>query len=345
MNGARSLAPTSSGSAPAPWLSLVLPCYNESAVIEETYRRVTAVCHKIGRPYEIIVINDGSSDETWPKLLRLAASDPQLVAVNLSRNHGHQLALSAGLHFTRGERILIMDADLQDPPELLPDMLRQMEAGADVVYAQRRTRSGDAPLKRLFCALYYRLLRWLAGTHIPLDTGDFRLISRRVRDVIVGMPECQRFIRGMVSWVGFRQEPILYDRDARFAGESKYPFHKLLALAIDGILSSSCKPLKFALPLGAAALLASLAFGLYALLSHFLNSKTPQGWTSLLCAIAFFGGLQLIVLGVLGEYIGRIHEQSRGRPIFMVDAVVCCSGEHRPKSADEGLSEAGPNVD
>lgn len=315
--------------AAAPWLSVVLPCYNESEVILETHRRVTAVCQATGRPYELIVVNDGSGDDTLAKLAQLAKSDPQLVVVNLSRNHGHQAALSAGLHFTRGERILIMDADLQDPPELLPEMLKQMDGGADVVYAQRRTRFGDAPLKRFFCAVYYRLLRWLADTHIPLDTGDFRLISRRVRDLIVAMPERQRFIRGMVSWVGFRQEPILYDRDARFAGQTKYPFSKLFSLAVDGILSSTCKPLRFALPVGIAAITVSFIFGAYALFSWIFVSRTPQGWASLLSAVALFGGFQLVVLGILGEYLGRIYEQTRGRPMFLVESVIR-SGEEPP---------------
>ncbi len=311
---------------------MVLPCYNESEVIVETHRRVTAVCQSIGRPYELICVNDGSTDNTRAKLAVISQSDPQLVVVNLSRNHGHQAALSAGLHFTRGERIMIMDADLQDPPELLPEMLQKMEQGADVVYAQRRTRFGDGLLKRLFCAVYYRLLHWLADTHIPLDTGDFRLISRRVRDLIVAMPERQRFIRGMVSWVGFRQEPILYDRDARFAGETKYPFRKLLALALDGIFSSTCKPLRFALPVGLAAISLSLIFGIYAVVSWLFVSRTPQGWPSLMAAIAFFGGTQLIVLGILGEYLGRVFEQTRGRPLFMVDSVIRSSDESPPAS-------------
>lgn len=311
---------------------MVLPCYNESEVIVETHRRVTAVCQSIGRPYELICVNDGSADNTRAKLAVLSQSDPQLVVVNLSRNHGHQAALSAGLHFTRGERIMIMDADLQDPPELLPEMLQKMEQGADVVYAQRRTRFGDGLLKRVFCAVYYRLLHWLADTHIPLDTGDFRLISRRVRDLIVAMPERQRFIRGMVSWVGFRQEPILYDRDARFAGETKYPFRKLLALALDGIFSSTCKPLRFALPVGVAAISLSLIFGVYAVVSWLFVSRTPQGWPSLMAAIAFFGGTQLIVLGILGEYLGRVFEQTRGRPLFMVDSVIRSSDEPPPTS-------------
>jgi dolichol-phosphate mannosyltransferase len=313
-----------------PWLSVVLPCYNEGEVIAETHRRVTAVCRATGRPYELIVVNDGSTDNTRSKLMELSRGDPQLVIVNLSRNHGHQAALSAGLHFTRGGRILIMDADLQDPPELLPEMLRKLEDGADVVYAQRRSRFGDAPLKRFFCAVYYRLLHWLADTHIPLDTGDFRLISRRVRDLIVAMPERQRFIRGMVSWVGFRQEPIMYDRDARFAGQTKYPFRKLVALAVDGILSSSCKPLRFALPIGVVAMSVSLVFGIYAVISWLFVSRTPQGWASLMSAVAFFGGSQLVVLGILGEYLGRIYEQARGRPLFLVESVFRSTEEVPP---------------
>jgi polyisoprenyl-phosphate glycosyltransferase len=310
-----------------PWLSVVLPCYNEAEVIAETHRRVSAVCAATGKSYELIVVNDGSTDATLARLKQLAKTDPHLVVINLSRNHGHQAALSAGLHFTRGSRILIMDADLQDPPELLPDMMQKMDQGADVVYAQRRTRFGDAPLKRFFCAVYYRLLHWLADTHIPLDTGDFRLISGRVRDLIVTMPERQRFIRGMVSWVGFRQEPILYDRDARFAGETKYPFSKLVALAVDGILSSSAKPLRFALPVGLAAISLSVVFGVYALVSLLFVSKTPQGWASTMAAIAFFGGFQLVVLGILGEYLGRIHEQTRGRPMFLVESVIRATDE------------------
>jgi polyisoprenyl-phosphate glycosyltransferase len=305
-----------------PYLSVVLPCYNESQVIRETHRRLAAVCRGLGRAYEIIVVNDGSKDTTWAQLLELAKEDRHLVAVNLSRNHGHQLALSAGLHFARGERILIMDADLQDPPELLPEMLRKMDEGVDVVYAQRRSRPGDAPLKRFFCAVFYRLLDRLADSRIPLDTGDFRLISRRVCDLILAMPERHRFIRGMVSWVGYRQEAILYDRDARFAGETQYPFHKLVALAVDGIISSSLKPLAFATVIGSIAASIGLLLLAYAVYSWLFVGRTPQGWASLLITVVLMGGLQLMVLGIMGEYLGRIHEQTRGRPIFLVDAVV-----------------------
>jgi glycosyltransferase involved in cell wall biosynthesis len=307
---------------PVPDLSVVLPCYNESKVIAETHRRVTAVCRAAVHSYEILIVNDGSTDGSWAELLRLAKEDPSLVAVNLSRNHGHQLAVSAGLHCCRGDRVLIMDADLQDPPELLPEMLRKMDEGADVVYAQRRSRPGDAPMKRLFCALFYRLLERLADTHIPLDTGDFRLISRRLCDLIVSMPERHRFIRGMVSWAGYQQVAVLYDRDARFAGETKYPLRKLVALAVDGIISSSLKPLAFATFIGLIAASVGLLLLLYALYSWLFVGRTPAGWASLLITVVFMGGLQLVVLGVMGEYLGRIHEQTRGRPMFLIDKVV-----------------------
>ena len=305
-----------------PKVSVVLPAFNEAEVIRETHRRVTAVCVALKFSYELIIVNDGSSDGTWDILRALSEADPALVAVNLSRNHGHQMALSAGLSFATGERVMIMDADLQDPPELLPEMMARMDQGIDVVYAQRRTRPGDAPLKRLFCAVYYRLLKRVADVHMPLDTGDFRLISRRVCDIVVAMPERQRYIRGMVSWVGFRQEPIHYDRDARFAGETKYPFSKLVRLAVDGIISSTLKPLGFAILVGGLALALSVLMATYALGSWLLVGRTPQGWTSLFLTVVFLGGVQLLVLGILGEYLGRIYEQSQARPPFVVDQVI-----------------------
>jgi glycosyltransferase involved in cell wall biosynthesis len=314
--------PSCGTASPAPQLSVVIPCYNEHAVVRETYHRVKAVCIGTGLAHEIVLVNDGSSDGTWQILEDLSSSDPAVVAVSLSRNHGHQLALSAGLWACSGDRVLIMDADLQDPPELLPDMLKVMDDGADVVYAQRRSRPGDAPVKRAMCAIYYRLLKMVSDRPIPIDTGDFRLVSRRVCDLIVSMPERQRYIRGMVSWVGFRQEPILYDRDARAAGETKYPLRKLVALAINGIISSSVKPLAFAAVLGVLALLLGTLLTAYALVSWIANGDTPQGWTSLMVVVVFMGGTQLLMLGIIGEYIGRLFEQSRGRPAFMIDRIV-----------------------
>jgi dolichol-phosphate mannosyltransferase len=311
---------------PAPQLSVVIPCFNEQEVIRETYRRVKVTCERTGLSHEIVLVNDGSRDGTWEILEQLTAEDPCVVAVNLSRNHGHQLALSAGLWVCLGQRVLIMDADLQDPPELLPDMLRKMDEGADVVYAQRRSRPGDAPAKRVMCAAYYRILKMISERPIPIDTGDFRLISRRVCDIIVRMPERQRYIRGMVSWVGFRQEPILYDRDARAAGVTKYPLRKLIALALNGVVSSSVKPLLIAAVLGVVALGLGLLLTGYALISWVANGSTPQGWTSLMVVVVFMGGTQLLMLGVIGECIGRLFEQSRGRPAFMVERIVRSAG-------------------
>ena len=305
-----------------PYVSFVLPCYNEGAVLPETYRRVKAVGEALGRPYEIVLVNDGSSDDTLAQMETLVRADTAVVAVDLSRNHGHQLALSAGLQFCAGERVLIMDADLQDPPELLPQMLVLMDEGADVVYAQRRSRPGDEPMKRLACAIFYRLLGRLSDTPIPLDTGDFRLISRRVLELILEMPERHRFIRGMVSWVGFRQVPFLYDRDARFAGETKYPFTRLLKLALDGIAASSTRPLALASYAGLLFAGASLVLIVYALYSWLFVGKTPQGWASLMIAVTLLGSVQLFVLGILGQYLGRMHEQLRGRPLFVVKNVL-----------------------
>lgn len=312
----------SSRSEPRPYLTFLLPCYNESAVLTETYRRVRAVADALGKPSEIVLVNDGSTDNTLAQMLQLAQRDPALVIVNLSRNHGHQLALSAGLHYCRGEHILILDADLQEPPELLPQMLAAMaQEQADVVYAQRRTRSGDAWPKRVACAIFYRLLSRLSERPIPLDSGDFRLISRRVLDLLLQMPERHRFIRGMVSWVGFRQVAFPYDRDKRFAGKTKYPFRRLLGLALDGVVASSTRPL--ALASYAGLLFASAGFVLivYAIYSWLKVGKTPQGWTSLMIVVTVLGSVQLFVLGIIGHYLGRIHEQTRGRPLFMVEGV------------------------
>lgn len=318
------MKPTSvtGGSGERPFLTFLLPCFNESAVLPETYRRVKAVADALAKRCEIVLVNDGSTDDTLAQMLQLAQRDPSLVIVNLSRNHGHQLALSAGLHYCSGERVLILDADLQDPPELLPQMLTVMEEqGADVVYAQRRSRSGDAWPKRLACAVFYRVLSRLSETPIPLDSGDFRLISRRVLELLLQMPERHRFIRGMVSWVGFRQVPFAYDRDKRFAGTTKYPFGRLLRLALDGVVASSTRPLALASYAGLLFASAGVVLIAYALYSWWKVGRTPQGWTSLMIVITILGSVQLFVLGILGQYLGRIHEQTRARPLFMVEGV------------------------
>ncbi|MGC9196266.1 MAG: glycosyltransferase family 2 protein [Syntrophobacteraceae bacterium] len=304
-----------------PYVSFLLPCYNEAQVLSETYRRVKAVADSLGKTYEIVFVNDGSTDATLDRLLELSREDSSLTVVELSRNHGHQLALSAGLHYCGGDRVLIMDADLQDPPELLPGMLALMDEGADVVYAQRRSRPGDSIPKRIACSLFYRFLGKLTEVPIPVDTGDFRLISRRVVEIILQMPERQRFIRGMVSWVGFRQVPILYDRDGRFAGTTKYPFWRLMKLALDGIVASSVRPLALASWAGLAFAACSLVLLVYILWSWLFVGKTPQGWASLMMIVTVMGSIQLFVLGIIGQYLGRMHEQVRARPIFIVREV------------------------
>jgi dolichol-phosphate mannosyltransferase len=290
-------------------------------VLPEFYRQVAAVCRSVGEPYEIVLVNDGSGDRTWQLIRGFAESDDHVVGINLSRNHGHQLALTAGLTYARGQRILIIDADLQDPPGLLPVMLRKVDEGADVVYGQRRSREGETTFKLVTARLFYWLINKLAETKIPPDTGDFRLLTRQVLDVLLRMPEHHRFTRGMISWAGFHQVPLLYDRDPRFAGTTKYPMKKMVRFAVDAITGLSSKPLKFATWMGLCGSLLGLGLLGYALISWSLG-LTVSGWTSLIAAIALFGSCQLIVLGILGEYLARMYTQIQGRPLFVVKDVV-----------------------
>ena len=304
------------------YLSVVIPCYNEEESLRELHRRVKAACDAVSvASYEIVLVNDGSKDKTLAVMQELVAADRNLVVIDLSRNHGHQLALTAGLSQARGDYIFVLDADLQDPPELLAPMLERARAGADVVYGKREARQGETWFK-LFCAdLFYRLLSWLSDIPIPRDVGDFRLMSRRVLDQFLAMPEQHRFVRGMISWVGFTQEAFPYTRDARYAGVTKYPFYKLLQFAFDAISSFSIRPLRvsllFAL-LGAA--LAGL-LGLGAIYSFFYYRPTA-GWASLASIVTFFASLQLICIGVIGEYIGRTYIQVKNRPLFIIRQVI-----------------------
>ena len=304
-----------------PELSVVVPCFNEGPVLRALVKRLTRACNSSANNYDIILVNDGSTDSTWAILEDMVRSDARIVAVNLSRNHGHQLALSAGLSLARGQRVLIIDADLQDPPELLPDMLRLMEAGADVVYGRRRRREGEGPIKRLTATLFYRLLGALADVPIPRDTGDFRLISRRALDVLLAMPERHRFLRGMVCWIGLRQEPIYYDRHARTAGVTKYPLRKMIRLACDAITSFSVRPLAVASWVGIASGLCSTLILMYSLVS-WLGGRVVTGWTSVMATVTLLGAIQLIVLGIMGEYLGRLYEQSKQRPLFVIERVI-----------------------
>ncbi len=289
----------------SPRLSIVAPCYNEEAGLEEFYRRMTAAAQETaGSDYEFVLLNDGSSDRTWAIMADLVRRDPRVVAVNLSRRHGHQLAITAGLYTCRGERILTIDADLQDPPELLPEMWRLMDrAEADVVYGLRRQREGETMLKRGTAALFYRLM------------------TRRVLDILNSMPEQHRFIRGMVSWIGLRQVPLPYDRAARHSGASNYPLAKMIGLAFDALTSFSIMPLRLASYLGLALGCLSLLMLGYTLGSWALG-HVVEGWTSLLTVVLILGSTQLILFGLLGEYVGRLYLETKRRPLFVIDQVL-----------------------
>lgn len=302
-------------------LSIVIPVYNEEAGLAALVERVTGAAEAIfADRYELILVNDGSKDESWAAICAHADRDPRIVAINLSRNHGHQLALTAGLHHVRGALVFVLDADLQDPPELLGPMLERLRQGYDVVYGQRVKRHGETAFKRGTASLFYRMLGSLVDTHIPRDTGDFRLMTRRVADQLNAMPERYRFIRGMVSHVGFNQVAFPYERDARFAGETNYPLRKMVALAIDAVTSFSTVPLRFASHLGMLFGLAGLV-SLIGIVWVWLQGGTVQGWASLAALTLIMGSVQLLVLGVFGEYLGRMYMEAKRRPLFIVSEV------------------------
>lgn len=310
-------------------LSVVAPCFNEEEGLSEFCRRTTLACAAaVGQAYEIVLINDGSRDRTWEVMTRLAANDQHVVAINLSRNYGHQIALTAGLEAARGSRILIIDADLQDPPELLAEMMTAMDDGADVVYGQRRKREGETFFKSCTAAMFYRLLRRLVDIEIPLDAGDFRLMSRRALDILNAMPEQFRFIRGMVSWIGLKQVPLLYDRAARFAGETGYPLSRMIRFACDAITGFSIMPLRIASYLGIAMGCLSVALIGYTILSWALGSAIA-GWTSLTSIVLIIGSTQLLVLGMFGEYLGRMYIETKRRPLYVVDSAIGLTAEMR----------------
>lgn len=301
-------------------LSVVIPCYNEEEVLAELLRRVNGVCAALPMEYEIILIDDGSKDRTWEMLVEAASKDSHLKVIRLSRNHGHQLALTCGLDQSAGDVVLVIDADLQDPPELLPEMLQKWQEGYDVVYGKRIRRDGEGVLKRFLAYSFYRVINRLTKMEIPEDTGDFRLLDQRVVETLRELRERHRFIRGMVTWVGFRQVPLLYERPPRFAGETKYPIRKSLRLAIDAITSFSTVPLKLASVLGFG--ISAFAF-LYIIVVIVLKilGVNFSGYTSIMASILLLGGVQLIVLGIIGEYVGRIFEQGQNRPLYLVDTI------------------------
>jgi len=302
-------------------VSLVIPAYCEEQVIEECYKRVkSVVCSLSGYDHELIFVDDGSTDNTLLLLRDLATRDEKLKILTLSRNFGHQLAITSGLDRAGGDAVVVMDADLQDPPELIPKMLEKWEEGYKVVYAKRIARKEEGRFKRWSASLFYWLLNKIADVEIQRNTGDFRLIDERVVREIRKIREKNRFVRGLFSWVGFRQVGIEYEREERFAGKTKYPFRKMLKFALDGILSFSNKPLKVALNLGFVSTLFGIVMIAYVFLGKIFFPKIMvPGWTSLLIAVVFFGGVQLLTIGVIGEYISRIYDETKGRPLYIVE--------------------------
>ncbi|GAD80499.1 glycosyltransferase family 2 protein [Vibrio ezurae] len=300
-------------------VSIVIPCYNESEVIDVTVEELLSVTNNIANyQFELIFVNDGSADDTEAKLLVHGKAHDNIRVISFSRNFGHQQAVSAGLDVSTGDAVVLIDADLQDPPKLIEDMIAKWEEGFDVVYGTRSSRDGESKFKLMTAKWFYRLLNYLSEVKIPLDTGDFRLMDRQVVDHLIAMPEKSRFIRGMVSWIGFNQTSINYERSARFAGESKYPLTKMLKFGIDGILSFSVKPLKLSIMMGFACSGVAMLMLLYSVYIRLMTDHWESGWASLLVAILFIGGVQLISIGILGEYIARIYNESKDRPLYII---------------------------
>ena len=302
-------------------ISVIVPMYYEEKIVSECYNRLTKVLVNIENyEYEIIFINDGSKDKTLEMLLEIAENDKKAKVISFSRNFGHQAAVTAGLQYVTGDAIVIIDSDLQDPPELIPDMLKLWEDGNDVIYGKRQKRRGESAFKLLTAKLFYKTLNALSETEIPRDTGDFRLVDRRVVDTVNMFPEHNKFLRGLFSWVGYKQIPYEYERKERFAGKTKYPLNKMLKLAGDGILSFSTKPLKLVGLLGICSIIVSILILVYSILSFaFKWNNLTAGWTSIMVTVTFFAGVQLLSIWIMSEYLARIYDESRGRPQYIID--------------------------
>jgi len=301
-------------------LSVVIPVYNEEETLDQLVERLSRALDSIGEPWEVLFVNDGSRDRSGQMLHAFHERDPRLKSITLSRNFGHQVAISCGLDFARGDGVIVMDCDLQDPPEVLPGMVARWREGWDVVYAVRQRRKENV-LKRAAYKGFYWLLHQVSYLDIPLDSGDFSLIDRRVVDLLKSMPERNRFVRGLRTWVGLRQTGYEYARAARYAGESKYSFTKLLRLAFDGLVSYSYVPLRLVSNVGMLVSLSALAYMSYLLVARLFGDRTIQGWTSTVVILLFLGGVQLLSLGIIGEYIGRIFDEVKQRPHYIVSEV------------------------
>jgi polyisoprenyl-phosphate glycosyltransferase len=301
-------------------ISIVVPMYFEEKVVDECYTRLTLVATENNLNYELVFVNDGSTDRTLELLENISQSDPHVKVISFSRNFGHQIAVTAGIDKSKGDAIVIIDSDLQDPPELIPEMIKLWEQGYDVVYGKRKKRDGESWFKLVTAKMFYRFLDKMSTVKIPVDTGDFRLIDRKVVEALKKMPEHNRFLRGMASWVGFKQAPLEYERKERFAGETKYPLKKMIKFALDGIFSFSVKPLKLVEYIGSIAILLALAIVFYSIISPLIGLKIlTLGWTLILALVSLIGGIQLLSIGIVGEYIARIYDESKGRPLYIID--------------------------
>ena len=313
-------------------LSVIVPCKNEEAVLRETHRQLENVLQQLDTDFEILYVDDGSTDSTFDVLREIQGIDNRVRVVQLSRNFGHQNASTAGLEHASGDAVVLIDADLQDPPEVIPLMVKLWRNGFDVAYGRRTERDGETPFKLWTAGAFYRILNRLSAVPIAANTGDFRLMDRKVVNALLRMPERDRFLRGMVSWLGFRQVAVPYRRAPRFAGNTKYPFFKMCRFALDGITSFSALPLKMASWLGFSASAVALALIVYAVGMHALTNKWVTGWTSLFIAVLFMGGAQLICLGIVGEYIGRIYAEIKQRPLYLVQELLGFAAE--PKAVE-----------
>lgn len=331
-----------------PLISLVVPCFNEQEVIGETHRRLAALADaQSGYRFEFLFVDDGSCDNTLSLLRRIVDADPRARAVAFSRNFGHQLAVTAGVDEARGDAVVVLDADLQDPPEVVADMLAKWREGWQVVYGVRAERAGESHFKLWTAHLFYRVLNYLSDTPIPLDAGDFRLMDRVVVDVLRGMPERDRFVRGMVSWVGFRQLALPYRRAARFAGTTKYPLRKMIRFASNGIISFSMRPLKLAMDIGLVCAGLACAGIVWAFAMRIATHNWVPGWTAIIIAVLFLGGIQLVCTGILGEYIGRTYMQSKGRPLYIVSEHIEAASDNARSvvRAERLIAESGRQPD
>ncbi len=301
-------------------ISVVVPAYNEQQVLPEFERRLSAVMESVDLRHEIILVNDGSTDNTLDVMRGLKVGNKSIAILNLSRNFGKEIAMTAGIDHAKGDAIVVIDADLQDSPELIPEMVRLWKEGYDVVYAKRTSRKGETFLKKLTANLFYRLMQRVSHVKMPRNTGDFRLLSRRATDALKELREHHRFMKGLFAWIGYRQKEVEYVRDARYAGETKWNYWRLWNFALEGVTSFTTVPLKLATYVGFSVAVASLGFGVHIILNTLLFGNPVKGYPSLMVVISFLGGIQLMFIGVIGEYIGRMFDETKGRPLYFVES-------------------------